>query len=785
MYGALGTAILAIAACFILPLLIALHFTRTRRFGDGLVFVLVLFLGFAGLGILQLLPLGGLAERPLVDTIREWAGLEPQRTLSLDPGATLRFIYASLFPLCAALALLGADETERRITLCALVSLAVASSLIALLQLAVGAAFNWPVFLGLESRSAGGFFANVNHQGLFQALSLVAAAIVLPKATARNQSRIKLLVAALIVSALLAAFVGGSQAGVLFVGIAALVLVRKVFAARLGILTAGTGSALMLGFALGALVPGTSNWFESDSVVSATTRLQFWKNSAPLMVDVAPWGSGLGTYASMYRTVEPLSQLFPAYVNHAHNEPIEFMVEAGVPGLLFIVVATGAYIRTYKRTSGQSGQVRLLSLIGLALIGAHSLIDYALRTEAIAVIALTFLLIPFNPRLMTLAVLPRRRGWGMAAGVTVGGFIATYFVAPPLIAQLHLEADRPISALRFDPDNAQALTLQALSDASRDPTAAVRDARAAFDRAPLSPDAAALLLLDPEQYSTADRQLLNQLGWRSSPMQTFLFLAAVEAGEDEEAAKQLTALAKRRKLPPVLANVVRPVLKRPAFVAALDEHGTLDDASLLASVITAPFENELEGQVHLLTLLGERGPVRPAFASATFTALLAADRDEEAVALFRTLYPGRFALSVHPYWQGLSVAERTPFDPALSERQGVRVSRADMKDGLRISGRLATRRDVAARHLPIGSGQLQMSYKVDGRRGTASVTPRLVCDDSRELDVETALSNDGRISISVDVPKGCAAPIFSWRVMNPGGRFDIRLLEPRFDFYPL
>jgi O-antigen ligase len=104
----------------------------------------------------------------------------------------------------------------------------------------------------------------------------------------------------------------------------------------------------------------------------------------------APLGAGAGSFTGVYPMFEPLADMGPAFVNHAHDDLAEVWLEAGVPGIALISalaiwwVWAGLEAMSERRRVGAA-----LALAGSMTVGmllAHSLVDYPLRTPAMAVL---------------------------------------------------------------------------------------------------------------------------------------------------------------------------------------------------------------------------------------------------------------------------------------------------------------------------------------------------------------------------------------------------------------
>ena len=104
-----------------------------------------------------------------------------------------------------------------------------------------------------------------------------------------------------------------------------------------------------------------------------------------------PFGSGMGTFVPVYAMYEkPADALMDAYVNRAHNDVLELWLEAGVFGLILMALflawlARASWALWRPEGAGASGIDLLLARAAtliVALLAAHSFVDYPLRTGA-------------------------------------------------------------------------------------------------------------------------------------------------------------------------------------------------------------------------------------------------------------------------------------------------------------------------------------------------------------------------------------------------------------------
>jgi O-antigen ligase len=117
-------------------------------------------------------------------------------------------------------------------------------------------------------------------------------------------------------------------------------------------------------------------------------RLEAW----PVILQAAngylPLGSGIGSFDTVYRSVESLDQVGPVYLNHAHNDLLELWLETGLAGAIVLAVFLAWLVRRsieIWRSRG-GGELAAGSSLLVLLLFAHSAVDYPLRTESLVVL---------------------------------------------------------------------------------------------------------------------------------------------------------------------------------------------------------------------------------------------------------------------------------------------------------------------------------------------------------------------------------------------------------------
>jgi O-antigen ligase len=107
-----------------------------------------------------------------------------------------------------------------------------------------------------------------------------------------------------------------------------------------------------------------------------------------------PFGSGVGTFVQAYAMQQrPEDAIVEAYANRAHNDVLELWLESGVAGAglaaIFLAWLLVRALRLWRR-SAPGAEVDLAlaraATLVIALIIAHSVVDYPLRTGAMMAI---------------------------------------------------------------------------------------------------------------------------------------------------------------------------------------------------------------------------------------------------------------------------------------------------------------------------------------------------------------------------------------------------------------
>ncbi|MEM8636624.1 MAG: O-antigen ligase family protein [Pseudomonadota bacterium] len=135
---------------------------------------------------------------------------------------------------------------------------------------------------------------------------------------------------------------------------------------------------------------------------SETSRYGIWERSQDIALDHVWVGSGLGTFRRVYVLYEDPDLITSKYVNHAHNDYLQVSIESGIPGLLILSIAILIYLfkaaQLWMTKTNSEVRFKRAATISLMVPLLHSVVDYPLRTPALAVLAAVCLAIVVTPR---------------------------------------------------------------------------------------------------------------------------------------------------------------------------------------------------------------------------------------------------------------------------------------------------------------------------------------------------------------------------------------------------
>lgn len=366
--------------------------------------MLFLMIGVILVPVIQLVPLPpswvqSLPEREaLLEIVPMVNGSEAWRPISMSPGMTLNALLSLTVPV-STLVLMACLKPDQRAWIPVLfVVLVFASMLVGLLQFS-GSGFRNP----LINHAAGyvsGNFANRNHFALWLAIGC----LVLPVWAFAHRDKIRWRGPVAVGAALLLALTilaSGSRAGII-VGALALLLAPLIVREQLGRQFRGSPRwalpvAIMCVVAAVALLVAIS--FASgratsiDRLALVDVGGDMRTIGLPTVLGITeryfPMGVGMGSFDPAFRMAEPDSMLQLLYFNHAHNDPLELIMEAGAMGIALMIAASAwwamASAQVWRRSKFDTSN-RVLGRLGSAIIlltAIASAVDYPARTPLV------------------------------------------------------------------------------------------------------------------------------------------------------------------------------------------------------------------------------------------------------------------------------------------------------------------------------------------------------------------------------------------------------------------
>jgi O-antigen ligase len=364
---------------------------KTLLWLAGLVVVVV---------VVQLIPLSPalwleLPGRPdLAEGYRLLGQRLPWMPISIAPVLTQEALLG-LVPAFAAL-IVGIFKRESRPvwTVSALLLAIVASVIVGFLQVSSSDPFSsfWYFYPHSNFGSAIGFFANSNHMGILLLIGLpFSSALIVHIQNSKMHPKRILFLTILVTSSvplfLVGAVLNGSVA-VLLLSFPTLVLSAAILIASrwqykwmiIGTILVSLSSVFFF------LLSSVGKDLLAENSASVSARAEVWAVTLRSIAAYGPFGTGLGSFADIYRLGEDSSLVTRTFVNHAHNDYLEVVLETGLPGLIlmglfFIWWLWRAWV-AWKPTGDNFSRA---AAIASALLLIHSIVDYPLRTPALSV----------------------------------------------------------------------------------------------------------------------------------------------------------------------------------------------------------------------------------------------------------------------------------------------------------------------------------------------------------------------------------------------------------------
>jgi len=357
--------------------------------------ILFLLLAALALALVQMIPLppGAWQSLPGHGALAGAATVsgqpQPWRSWSVVPSSTLNAASSLVVPFTVLACMLGLRPVERRWVPGIVLIVMMVSIVVALLQFS-GSGFDNP-FVNDTPGEVSGTFANRNHFALFLAIGCLVAPVWAFQEGSRSRARGPIALGLVLLFELVI-LATGSRAGLLLGLLAlaiALVMTRRGIARALRRYPRWVFPAVLAGIvgmvAISVLASVAADRAVSiDRMFTADIGQDMRGRALPTVLEIGrsyfPMGYGLGGFDPVFRMHEPFGLLNLTYFNHAHNDLIEVVLDAGLPGLLLLLAALLWWGRASVRAWRSGTSISRLGSATLLLIIAASLFDYPART---------------------------------------------------------------------------------------------------------------------------------------------------------------------------------------------------------------------------------------------------------------------------------------------------------------------------------------------------------------------------------------------------------------------
>jgi O-antigen ligase len=314
--------------------------------------------------------------------------------VSLTPHRTIDALLAAIPPLAVLLGVVRLKAFRPVYVAAAIIAGVVAGIGLSALQISTADTDGSPWYLyPITNVGLGvGFFANANHMATLLLVSLPFIAALVPAARGSHVQRYSAFIAitaALALLVLIGIGLNRSLAGyglVLPVLLGSLMIVvgrnrrwRAVLALAATLLLA----IAIAGLALTGIGGGR---FGGEAKESTSSRAEILQPTMEITRDYLPLGTGLGSFRQVYAMNEDPDRVTTTYVIHAHNDYAEWAMETGLPGIIVMILFLAWWARAVAnlwRDADSSAFAKAASIASAAIL-AHSLVDFPLRTSAIA-----------------------------------------------------------------------------------------------------------------------------------------------------------------------------------------------------------------------------------------------------------------------------------------------------------------------------------------------------------------------------------------------------------------
>lgn len=377
-----------------------------RRVARPLVVIAVLAIA---LPLIQLIPLPPSVWHALPGRELEVASLAlvgkdmAWMPLSITPPQTFAVVLAMVPPIAMMWFVASLDDEGRASVLGGIVVVTLASALLGVLQLASPFGHTPSFYSYIHRGWVIGFQASRNAEvdvlliGLLAATALYALGAKRSTATSAGSYTTGLPIYATVAAILLsAAVLTGSRGGIVL--IPAVILFALLMLRNGSLFARRTLIAVMITVFVGV----SAAWLLRDNAVldkvgarfavDGDFRTELWTDTLFAIHQYWPVGGGMGGFVQLMTPVERLEVVDPTLPSRAHNDYLELVLESGAIGPVILAIIAAILLFLAFKAWRNGGIHRLQTHFAVAaffVIAAHSLVDYPLRSMALAMLVAT------------------------------------------------------------------------------------------------------------------------------------------------------------------------------------------------------------------------------------------------------------------------------------------------------------------------------------------------------------------------------------------------------------
>ena len=176
----------------------------------------------------------------------------------------------------------------------------------------------------------------------------------------------------------------GSRAGIVLLAMVVVAFIAHRARGGRGWRAAG-GAATVAGFAAMFTPLGTRIGLRFSDLGDA--RPDLWQDSWTAAQAFWPSGAGLGAFVPAFLLHERESMIDASHPNRAHNDYLEFLVEAGVLAPLVLATLTVLLLHAWRGARKGCDQALLTAAsVMMGVMLTHSIVDYPIRTMALSAV---------------------------------------------------------------------------------------------------------------------------------------------------------------------------------------------------------------------------------------------------------------------------------------------------------------------------------------------------------------------------------------------------------------